>query len=155
VFPRGGGPGSLAGRGGAPNAAAGAEAFRDTCAQCHRFGTIGKDYAPDLTKIGQTTLRRDILRSIFFPSETVDPKYHATVIVTRDGRTVRGLVVSETTQAVALKTGEAVEPVNVAKAEIAKRTKEPASIMPDDLPDRIGDPAIRDISAYLMTGTPK
>jgi putative heme-binding domain-containing protein len=155
VFPRGGGPGSLAGRGGAPNAAAGAEAFRDTCAQCHRFGTIGKDYAPDLTKIGQTTLRRDILRSIFFPSEKVDPKYHATVIVTRDGRTVRGLVVSETAQAVALKTGEAVEPVNVAKAEIAKRTKEPASIMPDDLPDRIGDPAIRDISAYLMTGTPK
>ena len=50
VFPRGGGPGSLAGRGGAPNATAGAQAFRDTCAQCHRFGTIGKDYAPDLTQ---------------------------------------------------------------------------------------------------------
>jgi putative heme-binding domain-containing protein len=155
VFPRGGGPGSLAGRGGGPNAAAGAEAFRDTCAQCHRFGTIGKDYAPDLTKIGQTTLRRDILRSIFFPSEKVDPKYHATVIVTRDGKTVRGLVVSETAQAVVLKTGDEVEPLNVAKAEIAKRTKEPVSIMPDDLPDRIGDPAIRDIAAYLMTGTPR
>ena len=157
VFPRGGGPGSLAGRGGAPNAAAGAQTFRDTCAQCHRFGTIGKDYAPDLTKIGQTTLRRDILRSIFFPSEKVDPKYHATVIVTRDGKTVRGLIVSETAQAVVLKTAEDVEPLSVAKAEIAKRTKEPVSIMPDDLPDRIrgGDPSIRDISAYLMTGTPK
>ncbi len=155
VFPRGGGPGSLAGRGGAPNATAGAEAFRDTCAQCHRFGTIGKDFAPDLTKIAQTTQRRDILRAIFFPSEKVDPKYHATVIVTRDGKTVRGLVVSETAQAVILKTGDVAETLNVAKAEIAKRTKEPVSIMPDDLPDRIGDPAIRDISAYLMTGTPK
>ena len=155
VFPRGGGPGSLAGRGGAPNATAGAQAFRDTCAQCHRFGTIGKDYAPDLSKIGQTTLRRDILRSIFFPSEKVDPKYHATVIVTRDGKTVRGLVVSETAQAVILKTADDAEPLSVAKAEISKRAKEPVSVMPDDLPDRIGDPAIRDISAYLMTGTPK
>ena len=133
----------------------GAEAFRDTCAQCHRFGAIGKDYAPDLTKIAQTTQRRDILRSIFFPSERVDPKYHATVIVTRDGKTVRGLVVSETAEAIVLKTGEEVEPLNVAKAEIAKRTKEPVSIMPDDLPDRLPgrDAAIRDIAAYLMTGT--
>jgi putative heme-binding domain-containing protein len=155
VFPRGGGPGSLAGRGGGPNPTAGAEAFRDTCAQCHRFGAIGKDYAPDLTKIAQTTQRRDILRSIFFPSERVDPKYHATVIVTRDGKTVRGLVVSETAEAIVLKTGEEAEPLNVAKAEIAKRTKEPVSIMPDDLPDRLPgrDAAIRDIAAYLMTGT--
>jgi putative heme-binding domain-containing protein len=155
VFPRGGGPGSLAGRGGGPNAAAGAQAFRDACAQCHRFGAVGKDYAPDLTKIGQTTLRRDILRSIFFPSEKVDPKYHATVIVTRDGRTVRGLIVSETAQALVVKTAEDAEPLSVAKTEIAKRARETMSIMPDDLADRIGDPAIRDISAYLMTGTLK
>ena len=39
VFPRGGGPGSLAGRGGAPNAAEGGGVFRETCAQCHRYGT--------------------------------------------------------------------------------------------------------------------
>jgi putative heme-binding domain-containing protein len=157
VFPRGGGPGSLAGRGGGPNAAAGAQGFRDTCAQCHRFGTIGRDYAPDLTKIGETTLRRDILRSIFFPSEKVDPKYHATVIVTRDGKTVRGLALSETAQTVVLKTAEEMEPLSVAKADIARRTKEPVSIMPDDLPDRIsgGDAAIRDVAAYLMTGSAK
>jgi putative heme-binding domain-containing protein len=157
VFPRGGGPGSLAGRGGAPNPAAGAQPFRDTCAQCHRFGPVGNDYAPDLTKVGQTALRRDILRSIFFPSERVDPKYHATIVVTRDGKATRGLLVSENTQNVVLKTAEEVEPVAVPKAQITKRTKEPVSIMPDDLPDKIsgGDAAIRDIAAYLMTGAPK
>ena len=46
-----------------------------TCAQCHRFGTLGKDYAPDLTKVADRMPRRDILRSIFFPNEKVDPKY--------------------------------------------------------------------------------
>ena len=43
-------------------------------------GTIGKDYAPDLTKVGDRLPRRDILRSVFFPSESVDPKYSTTVL---------------------------------------------------------------------------
>ena len=34
-----------------PIATEGERVFRDTCAQCHRFGTLGKDYAPDLTKV--------------------------------------------------------------------------------------------------------
>ena len=46
VFPRGGGPGSLAGRGGAPNATAGAQTFQTLCASCHKFGTQGEAYGP-------------------------------------------------------------------------------------------------------------
>ena len=88
------------GRGGAPNPTEGERVFRDTCAQCHRFGTLGKDYAPDLTKVADRLPRRDILRSIFFPHEKVDPKYATTVLATKDGKTIRGLVVSETRQTV-------------------------------------------------------
>jgi putative heme-binding domain-containing protein len=152
VFPRGGGPGSLAGRGGAPDAAAGAQAFRNTCAQCHKFGAIGQSYGPDLTRVGETMLRRDLLRSIFFPSEKVDAKYETTVIATKDNRTLRGLVVREDAQNVMLKTFEDVEPIAVAKSQIARRTTEKTSVMPADLPDRIGDSTIRDISVYLMQG---
>ena len=68
-----------------PIATEGERVFRDTCAQCHRFGTLGKDYAPDLTKVAERLPRRDILRSIFFPNEKVDPKYATTVIAT-EGR---------------------------------------------------------------------
>ena len=89
VFPRGGPAGSLTGRGGAPDAAAGEKVFRETCATCHRFGTLGKDYAPDLTKVADRLPRRDILRSIFFPSERIDPKFETTVVVTRDNQVVR------------------------------------------------------------------
>ena len=138
VFPRGGGPGLLAGRGGGPNVTAGAQTFATTCAKCHRFGAVGKDYGPDLSKIGQTMLRRDILRSIFFPTEKVDPKYHATVIVTRDSRRCEAWSSAKTRRRSSLKTAEDVEPVSVEKSEIAKRTKERMSIMPDDLPDRSG-----------------
>jgi putative heme-binding domain-containing protein len=150
VFPRGGGPGSLAGRGGAPNPAEGERVFRETCAQCHRFGTLGKDYAPDLTKVADRMPRRDILRSIFFPQEKVDPKYLTTVITTKDGKTLRGLVVSETGPNVSLKTAADPEPLAIAKAQIARRATEPTSIMPADIADQVTDNGVRDVTAYVM-----
>jgi putative heme-binding domain-containing protein len=150
VFPRGGGPGSLVGRGGGPNATEGERVFREVCAQCHRFGTLGKDFAPDLTKIADNTPRRDILRSIFFPSEKVDPKFASTSVTVKDGRTVRGLVVSETAQELVLKTAGEPEPVTVQKAQIAKRSTERGSIMPDDIADKVTDNGVRDVTAYIM-----
>ncbi len=150
VFPRGGGPGSLAGRGGAPNAAEGGGVFRETCAQCHRYGTVGKDYAPDLTRVAERLQRRDILRSIFFPNEKVDPKYATTMLALKDGKTVRGLVVSETAENVVVKTAEEPEPVTVAKNQIAKRTTEAKTIMPDDIADKVTDAGVRDVTAYVM-----
>jgi putative heme-binding domain-containing protein len=150
VFPRGGGPGSLAGRGGAPNPTEGERVFRETCAQCHRFGTLGKDYAPDLTKVADRLPRRDILRSIFFPGEKVDPKFATTVIATKDGTTIRGLVVSETAQNVVLKTASEPEPITLVKTRIAKRTTEPSSIMPADIADQVTDAGVRDVTAYVM-----
>ena len=36
------------------------------------------------------------------------------------------------------------------KATIAKRTTERASIMPDDLADRVTDNGVRDVTVYLM-----
>lgn len=155
VFPRGGPAGSLAGRGGMPDPAAGAKVFREVCAQCHRFGPTGNAYGPDLTTVGTTMLRRDLLRAVFFPSERVAPKYETTVLVTRDNKTVRGLVVGESGPNLLIKTADAAEPISVAKAQIAKQTKEKVSIMPDDLADQVGDTAIRDVTVYLMGGTVK
>ena len=132
VFPRGGGPGVLAGRaGGPPNPAAGAPLFTQQCASCHRFGTIGASasYGPDLTTIGKTMARRDILRAIFFPDEKVDPKNRATVLTLRDNSTVRGLVVSETAQSLVVKTAGAAEPVTVQKTQVASRRTDNTSIM--------------------------
>jgi putative heme-binding domain-containing protein len=150
VFPRGGPTGSLAGRGGAPSAADGERVFRDVCAQCHRIGTVGNAYAPDLSRVADRLPRRDILRSIFFPNETVDQRYATTVLVTKDGATVRGLVVSDTPQSLVLKTAGEPEPVTIAKTSVAKRTTERLSIMPDDLADRVTDNGVRDVTAYIM-----
>jgi putative heme-binding domain-containing protein len=151
VFPRGGPAGSLVGRGGAPSVADGEKVFLDTCAQCHRFGQVGQAFAPDLTSIAGRMPRRDVLRAIFFPNETVNAKYVTTVLTKKDGTTVRGLVVGETAQTVVLKTALGAEPVNVAKGEIAKRATERVSIMPDDIADKVTDNGVRDVTAYLLS----
>jgi putative heme-binding domain-containing protein len=151
VFPRGGGPGVLAsGRGGGPNVDNGKKTFDSVCAKCHKVDTVGRNYGPDLSNI-QAMPRRDILRAIFFPDEKVDPKYETTIVVTRDKQTIRGLVISEDGRSVTLKTAETVDPVTIQKSRIATRTKERTSIMPDGLPDTVGDNAIRDVVAYLMS----
>jgi putative heme-binding domain-containing protein len=154
VFPRGGGPGSLAGRGGAPNPTAGAQTYQTLCASCHKFGTQGEAYGPDLSSIGTSMARRDILRAIFFPAEKVDPKYEATVVTTRDKKMITGLVVSETAQALVLKTAEDAQPVTVQKAQILTRVKAPkTTIMPEDLIDKAGgDINIANVVAFLMSG---
>jgi putative heme-binding domain-containing protein len=150
VFPRGGPAGSLVGRGGAPSVAEGERVFRDTCASCHRFAGVGQNYAPDLTSIADRLPRRDVLRAIFFPNEKVDAKYSTTVLVKKDGTTVRGLLVSENGQNVVLKTATEPEPVSVAKGDVATRTVEKLSIMPEDLADKATDAGIRDVTAYLL-----
>jgi putative heme-binding domain-containing protein len=152
VFPRGGGPGSLAGRGGAPNPAAGAQTFQQVCAECHRFGTTGSAYGPELTAIGKTMLRRDILRAVFFPDEKVDDRYQTTVLTMRDGRTIRGLAVGETGQTVSLKVAGEPQPMTIQKSDVGKRATEPSSIMPEDPPDRVGDQNLANVVAFLMAG---
>ena len=96
VFPRGTGPGELAGRGGGPNATTGRQIFQEQCASCHRYNGAGAAYGPDLTNVGKTWPRRDILRAVFFPNERVDAKYRTTVLTMRDKSTMRGLVPQRT-----------------------------------------------------------
>ena len=116
--------------------------------------THGKEYAPELTR-ANLMLRRDILRSIFFPSEKVDELYETTVLSLRDGKTLRGLVTTENEQSVVLKIAGTPDLVAVPKAQIAKREREKTSIMPDNLADKVGDGAVRDVTAYLLEGPGK
>jgi putative heme-binding domain-containing protein len=153
VFPRGTGPGSLAGRGGAPNPTAGAQTFQQSCASCHRFGTTGNNYGPDLSGIGKQMPRRDILRHVFFPDERVADRYQTTVLRLKDGSEVRGLVLSETAQALTLVTAaNPASPTTIQKANVATRNTVQQSIMPPDLPDRLGDQNIANVVAFIMEG---
>jgi putative heme-binding domain-containing protein len=109
--------------------APGRQIFETSCASCHRYGSIGTAYGPDLT--GHTLTRLELAEALFFPDRKIDARYHSTVIETTDGRSLRGLVVADGAESVVLKTADAVEPVTVAKTQIRARRTEPSTIMPD------------------------
>ena len=95
--------------------------------------------------------RADILRAVFFPNEKVADQYQTTVITTRAGQTIRGLVTSETAQNVVVVTAaNPSTPSTILKSDITQRTTERTSIMAQDLADQIEDQNVANVVAFLM-----
>ena len=71
----------------------------------------------------------------------------------KDGTSVRGLVIAETPQTLTVVTAASPNsPATIQKATVATRTTVRESIMPQDLPDRVGDQNIANVVALLMQG---
>ena len=109
--------------------APGRQIFETSCASCHKYGAVGTAYGPDLT--GHTLTRLDLAEAMFYPDRKIDERYYSTVVETTDGRSLRGVVVTDDAQNLVLKTADADGPVTFAKAQIRTRRTERATIMPD------------------------
>lgn len=109
--------------------APGRQIFETSCASCHKYGAVGTAYGPDLT--GHKLSRYDLAEAMFYPDRKIAERYYVTVVETTDGRSVRGVVVTDDAQNLVLKTADAPQPVTVAKAQIRARRTEQATIMPD------------------------
>jgi putative heme-binding domain-containing protein len=134
----------------APNPENGRTVFASICASCHRFGETGADIGPDLTDVRGRFTRRAILESIFFPSDVIDDRFAMWTFTLRGGQTQSGIIVSETDQAVMLRSGPDA-PVSVPKSQIVSRKRSETSLMPD-LTDTLTQQQIRELVAFLQAG---
>jgi putative heme-binding domain-containing protein len=77
------------------NAASGGRLFFSTvgprCGVCHQHNGRGGRIGPDLTQIGQTSTREQIIASILQPSQEIAPHYQPWVLTMTDGKTRTGL----------------------------------------------------------------
>jgi len=141
--------GDFLGRNAPADPVAGQAIFERECASCHKAGGVGTSAGtPDFT--GNELSRRQILESIFWPDRQVDERYHTTVIDTTDGRTLRGIVVSEANGTVTLKTATDPSPVRLQAAAIRSRRTEATTIMPD-LFDRLAQNEINELVAFIQS----
>jgi putative heme-binding domain-containing protein len=134
------------------DAAAGREVFQASCASWHRFGERGTDHgvaALDLSSSPALSSKYALLEAVMLPHRHVAPDQQTSVITTTDGRTLRGLAISETGDRVSLLTPEA-EVVEVAAGQIKSRTREPRSIMTEELADRLGQAQLRNLAEFLV-----
>jgi quinoprotein glucose dehydrogenase len=104
------------------NAAAG-------CPRCHTLGGRGSDVGPNLTRIGATLTREQLVESLLEPQARIAPGYGLVGVTLKRGERVEGRLISETDTELVVGVGSPVVERTIPKSEIAART-DPASAMP-------------------------
>ena len=123
------------------------------CVACHRMGSVGGDFGPDLTAVGSRFNRRDLLDSILDPSRVIDEKYRNTVFSMKDGSASIGTIDHEEGTKVVVRTSP-LSPLmtTLNKADIVRREASPISPMPPGLLNVLTENQILDLLAYLESG---
>jgi len=130
----------------------GRELFRTaSCVACHKLGSEGNAFGPELAKLDAKMTAVEIARHVLEPSLRIDEKYRSTTIVTGDGRSITGLVVAETPTDLAIVENPVAkaEPLRLATAAIEARSTSPVSIMPKGLLDKLSRDEVLDLLAYV------
>jgi len=122
--------------------------FAKTCGVCHTLFDSGGQVGPNLTGAQRVNLDY-VLGKVLDPSAVVSRDYRMTLIKTKDGRVINGIVQQETNAAITLKAPN--ETIVVQKDEIEKRKVSDTSLMPEGLLAAMSDEDARDLLAYLAS----
>jgi putative heme-binding domain-containing protein len=103
---------------------------------------------PDLTGISKRFSRRDLLTAVIEPSRDVPERYQAQVVATHDGELFTGMIVYEAVDSLILQVS-ADQTLRIPVDRISSRRRAVASMMPNGLLDRLTDPQVADLFAFL------
>jgi putative heme-binding domain-containing protein len=123
-----------------------------SCVSCHKFGGVGNEIGPDLTKIDPKQNKPiEILHDILDPSFRINEKYQTFTFELQSGKVITGMVVAETPKEVKVVENPLVkaDALVIKKSDIAERKKSPVSIMPKGLLDKLTHEEILDLIAYV------
>jgi putative heme-binding domain-containing protein len=122
------------------------------CVKCHAFvaGQSGAG-APSLAEAARRFTVPQLVESILLPGRQVAEPFRASTIILADGRSLAGLVVSETAQEIDVLLPDAMR-VKLAKADIEDRQLSNQSPMPSGLIKSVDE--LRDLLAYLRSENP-
>jgi putative heme-binding domain-containing protein len=106
----------------------------------------GARIGPELTGSQRTNVEY-ILAKVIDPNAVVARDYQLTLIHTKSGRTITGIIKEETEKIVVLQTPN--EQIRVAKDDIEDQMRVPQSMMPEGLLTERSDVDVLDLLAYL------
>jgi putative membrane-bound dehydrogenase-like protein len=118
------------------------------CIKCHKIGKEGGEVGPDLSGIGAKYNRAQIAESVLDPSKQILDGYDMTIIETKAGQLIQGIVRAEEGNEVTLVDAEGKKIV-LKKADIESREKSKKSIMPDGLHIGMTVSEFADLVSYL------
>lgn len=121
--------------------------FKQNCASCHRLDREGIPVGPDLFGI-RNQPKEAILLHVLVPDYEIAPGFAAYVIETKDGRTLSGLILSETTTSVTLRQAQGIEET-ILRTNIVSLLASNVSLMPQELEKTMSRQDLADLIAYL------
>ena len=131
----------------------GEKIFSNTCASCHKYGSIGNEVGPVLTEISRKS-KATILHDILDPNAAVDPKYVNHSLETKSGAIHMGIVANETDKSVTIhKIGG--EKVIVNKSEIKSFRSLGTSLMMEGFENALSNQEMADLLEFLQKGIKK
>jgi putative heme-binding domain-containing protein len=120
-----------------------------TCTKCHVAGLgpspLGPDLAgprlgPDGKPLGGDALAAHLVESLLTPSQSIQPAYRGVTIVTDEGKSLAGIVVRESPEAIVLRDVAAGgSEVSIPRDAVAERVANPTSLMPPGLVNLLAD----------------
>lgn len=125
----------------------GAKIYETACMVCHRHQDRGNDVGPNLATI-QAWTPEQILTNVLDPNREVSPNFALYIVETNDGRTLSGLITSETAGNLTLRRADGGTDT-VLRGEIKSLTSPGISLMPEGLEGAISPQQMADLIAYL------
>jgi putative heme-binding domain-containing protein len=122
--------------------------FSQTCAVCHRFRGEGNELGPDISDVRIKTPEM-LLSDILDPNNAIEPQWEPYSVRMRDGRTVVGIIASESNEALVVRTIGGSE--TIPRATLATCEPLGTSLMPQGLEATLTDTRMADLLAYLRS----
>ena len=129
------------------DAARGAKIYEAACMVCHKFADKGNDIGPHLGTIKAWTAAQ-LVTNILDPNREVSPNFALYLVETNDGRTLSGLIASETAGNLTLKRADGGTDT-VLRSEIKSLTSPGISLMPEGLEAAISPQQMADLLSFL------
>ncbi|MGE0606810.1 MAG: PVC-type heme-binding CxxCH protein [Pirellulales bacterium] len=131
----------------AADAKRGQELFKKTCATCHKIGEIGVNVAPDISD-SRVKTPAQILTDILQPNKAIDNNYISYAVVTKDGQSLLGVIVSESGGSVTLKLPEN-KVITLLRDDIDELRSTGRSLMPDGLEKNLPPQDMADVISFV------
>jgi putative membrane-bound dehydrogenase-like protein len=130
-----------------PDAGNGRMVFKKHCANCHRLDREGFAVGPDLFGI-RNQPKEAILLHIVVPEHEITQGFAAYTVETRNGRTLTGLLASETPVSITLRQPLGKEET-VLRSDIEVLVASKLSLMPQEFEKAMNRQELADLLAYL------
>ena len=121
--------------------------FKNQCAKCHMHNGEGAKIGPDLTGMAVHP-KEELLTHIIDPSRSVEGNFRAYTIVMDDGRTLSGMLASESKTAIELYDAEGKKQT-VLREEVEELIASAKSMMPEGFEKQIKRAEFTDLLEFL------